>query len=101
MIGVVPEPDRRVRDAVFIAECASARRTQHERFAMNWLHADPSCSQHSEKMPAGKNQIILRYGAQAAHYAISARCNLLWRFAAGTAVAEQLPVRTFLQNVNR
>lgn len=52
-------------------------------------------------MPAGKNQNIPGYCAHPAQYTISPSCDLLWRFAAGTAIAEQLPVRPFLQDVNR
>ena len=52
-------------------------------------------------MAAGKNQNIPGYYAHAADYTISPRCDLLWQFAAGTAIAEQLPVRAFLKDVNR
>jgi hypothetical protein len=39
--------------------------------------------------------------AHAAHYTISSSCDPLWRFTARTAIAEQLPVGAFLQDVNR
>ena len=101
MMGVVPQLDGRARDDVFIANCAQARRSQHERFAMDWLHANPSCGQHPEKMTAGKNQHVAAYCADPAHDTISSSCHLLWRFTAGRAIAEQLPVRAFFQDVNR
>lgn len=53
---VVPQPDRRLGDAVFIPKCAEACRAQDEKAAIDRLDADPSCSEHSEKMPAGEKQ---------------------------------------------
>src|SRR5437016_13368095 len=101
MVGIVPQPDRGLGRAVLVTQCAQARRAQHERSAVNWLNPDPACGQHSEKMSAGKKQNISSHRSHAAHYAISPRSDLLRRFAARAAVAEQLPVRTFSQDVNR
>src|SRR5437667_2134916 len=101
MVGIVPQPDRGLGRAVLVTQCAQARRAQHERSAVNWLNPDPACGQHSEKMSAGKKQNISSHRAPAAHDAISPRSDLLRRFAARAAVAEQLPVRTFSQDVNR
>src|SRR5262249_46179635 len=52
-------------------------------------------------MTTGEKQNVSRHGAHAVHHAVCAGSNLLRGFAARTAVAEQLPSRTFGADLRR
>src|SRR5271170_857085 len=52
-------------------------------------------------MPARKNQHVSFDGTQTAQNLIGPRANLIRRFAAGTTIAEQLPVRTLRMDLHR
>src|SRR6267143_673002 len=101
MMSFVPQSDHRMVTAVFIAQRAEARRTQHESISARCFNPSPARSQHSEEVPAGEKQNVARRRPHAVQYSVSPRGDLLWRFAARAAVAEQLPVRAFRTDLDR
>src|ERR1043166_2971861 len=91
----------RLFDPVLITQGAQACCAEHQGDGARYFDSNPARSQHTKEMAAGKKQDISRYRLYTLHDAISARGDLLWRFAARTTIAEQLPVRTFRADLGR
>jgi hypothetical protein len=101
MMDVVPKSDRRpgqlfsrpsaLRLAVFSARILPPAGSIPE----------PAGSEHSQKMPARKNQHVAIDPTQAPHNFIRARADFARRFSSGAPVAEQLPVAMPCMNLHR
>ena len=87
MARIVPEPDRGLRQVVFIADRTQARRAQHQVPAGRGFEAQPASRQDPQKMPAREDQHILRDSAHTGYYAIRAGGHLARRFATRAAIA--------------
>src|SRR5438105_14067668 len=61
----------------------------------------PARGEHSQKMPARKNQHIALDCAHPTHNMIGPRANMIRQFSTGTAIAKQLPVGTVLMDLDR
>src|SRR5437867_502177 len=85
MASVVPEPDYRLRQVVFVAQRTHARRAEHEVSTERGIEAEPASSKYSEKMRARKDQHITLDSAHAFHHAVCPRANLVRRFSSGAA----------------
>src|SRR2546426_3457245 len=100
MASVVPEPDYRLRQVVFVAQRTHARRAEHEVSTERGIEAEPASSKYSEKMRARKDQHITLDSAHAFHHAVCPRANLVRRFPSGAAIAKQLPIRALPVDVS-
>src|SRR5436309_3768822 len=100
MASVVPEPDYRLRQLVFVAQRTHARRAEHEVSTERGIEAEPASSKYSEKMRARKDQHITLDSAHAFHHAVCPRANLVRRFSSGAAIAKQLPIRALPVDVS-
>src|SRR5690349_17140926 len=88
VLHVVPQPDRRLREAVLVCERAQACRAEHKRCTRKGIGTGPTCSEHAEDMSTGEKQDVAMCLAHAGHDSVCAFCYLSWRFAAGTAITE-------------
>src|SRR4029453_16470752 len=70
MASVVPQPDYRLRQVVFVAQRTHARGAQHEVFTERGIEAEPTSGEYSEKMRAGKNQHVTCDRAHTFHRAV-------------------------------
>src|SRR5438552_876042 len=101
MTSVVPQPDHRFGQVVFIAQHTHARCAQQEKPAGRRFKAEPTGGEHPKKMAARKKQHIALDRAQPAHDTISTRAHLGRRFPSRATVPEQLPVRPFHVDLRR
>src|SRR2546422_303805 len=88
MACIVPQPDRRLGQAVFVSQYTYACRGQHEKSSGSGFEPKPAGREHAQKMPARKNQHIAFDLAHTAHSVIGPAANLIWQFSAGAAIAE-------------
>ena len=100
MTSVVPQPDYRLRQVVFVAQRAQARRAQQEESAGSRLEPEPTSGEYSQEMPAGEKQHVTFDTARAFHRAVRPRANLFWRFPSRAAIPKQLPIRALPVNVS-
>src|SRR5262245_39674169 len=99
MTSIVPQSNYRFgRVIVFISQHAQARRAQQEISAARRFEPKPASAEHAQEMAAGKKQNVPMDGAQAAHYSVGPRSDLIRRFSPGTTVTEKLPTRTLRQD---
>src|SRR5437867_3671541 len=101
MAGIVPQPDHRLGRAIFVPEYTYAGCVQCEKSPGGGFESKPTGSEHSQKMPARKNQNIASDRANAIHNLICPRGNMVRRFSAGAAVVEQMPFRALRVNFRR
>src|ERR1700741_5065165 len=94
MMIVIPQSNHRPGYLMFVTHRLQAYRIQHEGPAgLCRFEPNPAGSQHTDEMPARKNQHIPLHIAQAVDYSVSSCVNLAWRLTARTSIAKQLPVR--------
>src|SRR6202012_6205193 len=93
MLRIIPQPDRRLREVVFVSKHAEAGRLQDEGGAAPRIKSKPACRQHTQEMPARKDQYVFVDRPNASHDTVRSCADLVRSFTAGTAVAKQLPVR--------
>src|SRR5947208_457536 len=86
--GVVPQPDHRLGQAIFVSKYTYAGCGQREKSPGRGFEPKPARGEHSEKMPTGKYQQIAFDRARTAHNVIGPRANLVRRLSLRTAVAE-------------
>src|SRR6266403_6065563 len=101
MTSIVPQPDHRFGQVVFITQRAHARCAQQEQPAGRRFEAKPTGGEHPKKMAARKKQHIALDRAQPAHDTISTRAHLGRRFPSRATVPEQLPVRALHVDLRR
>ena len=86
--GIVPQPDHRPGQVIFVSEDTDAGRGQHEKAPGRRFDPKPASREYSEKMRTGEYQNIAFDRTHTAHNVIGPRAHLVRRFAAGAAVAE-------------
>src|SRR5947199_5426686 len=102
MMSVVPQPDYRPRNVVFISDRAQARRAQKEGHTMHrWFESDPAGGQHPNEVPTREEQYIPSNHSDAAQHIFGSCSYLGRRFASRAAVAKQMPVRALCTNLCR
>src|SRR5262245_10484281 len=97
--SVVPQSNHRLGTVVLIAEGTQARRAQQEESARSRLETEPAGGEHAQEVAARKEQHVSLDGADTAHHALRPDADLVRRFPTGTAVAEELPVRTLRKDL--
>ena len=100
MTCIVPQADHRLGQVMFITHGTHARRAQEEVPAGSRFEAEPSSCEHTQEMPAGKEQHIPRDGPHSAHHVVGPDTNLLRGFSSRTTIPEQLPVGALGVNFN-
>ena len=98
---VVPQPNSRVRQIMFVTEGADARRTQQETSTVGSIEPDPASGKDSQEMSAGENKNIVADSANSLDDAIGSCRDVAGQFAAGATVEKQLPVGILVVNVDR
>jgi len=99
---VIPKPDHRLREIVFVPDRAQARRAQQNvPTHISWVLPKPPVGNNSNEMSAGKEQHISMKGPDTLNDTVCPLAYLCWRFASGGAVAEQLPAWTLCKNLGR
>src|SRR6266545_3437125 len=86
MASVVPEPDYRLRQVVFVAQRTHARRALHEVSTERGIEAEPTSGEYSEKMRARKKQHVTSDRAGTFHHTICPRADLVRRLPSGAAI---------------
>src|SRR5439155_16685384 len=100
MTGVVPQPDYRLRQVVFVTQRTQARCAQQEVSTECGIEPEPARGEYSQEMPAGEKQHVTFDTARAFHRAVRPRANLFWRFPSGAAIPKQLLIRALPVNVS-
>src|SRR5207248_7303507 len=100
MTGVVPQPDYRLRQVVFVTQRTQARCAQQEVSTECGIEPEPARGKYSQEMPAGEKQHVTFDTARAFHRAVRPRANLFWQFPSGAAITKQLPIRVLPVNVS-
>src|SRR5262245_59008617 len=93
MQRVVPEPNRRLGTAMSVAENTQTGRIQQKITGRLRLKPEPARHEHAKQMATRKEEHVAFDGADALDDRIGPDCDLARRFAPGTAVAKQIPVR--------
>src|SRR5262245_39797424 len=88
----VPQPDRRLRAIVLVAEHREARRPEHEQAGAGGLEPEPARGERAQEVSAREEQHVAVDRAKPRDHAVGARADLGRGFAAGAAVAEEPPV---------
>src|SRR5262249_56822450 len=86
--------NHRLGTLVLISERTQARRAQQEESGGSRLETEPAGGEHAQEVAARKEHHVTLDGADTAHHAIRSDADMVGRFPTGTAVAEDLPVRT-------
>jgi hypothetical protein len=81
-----------------VSERAQARRTEYSESSRRYLELKPTGGEHSQEMAARKNDDGSGCSVQAFHDAPRPRRDIGGRFAAGTPVAKDIPLRTLGTN---
>src|SRR2546425_10656685 len=98
MIGIVPKPNDRFGQVVFVAQDAQAGRAEEDiATGLGW-QVEPAGGPHAQEMAAREKQNVFRRRSQAAENTVGANADLLASFTSGTAVTRQLPVVTLVDN---
>src|SRR5580765_1770618 len=84
---------------MFVPKDTYAGRVQNHKLPEGRLEPKPADSQHSQNMPARKNQHIALDPTHATRDTLGPRSNLLRRFSIRAAVMEQLPVGVLRTNL--
>src|SRR4029453_13744575 len=102
MTSLIPQSDHRFGQAImFMGQHAQARRAQQEVSTASGFEPEPASAEHAQKMAAGKKQHVPVNRAQAAHYPVGPRTDLIGGFSSGATVAEQLPTGTLGKDLGR
>src|SRR6516165_1019307 len=86
---------------MLIAQCAEAHSAQQEVPATRRVETEPTSGEHPQEMPARKNQNVTFDRTHPAHDAVGSRADLARRLSSGTAITEELPVRTLCMDFRR
>src|SRR6266576_4985976 len=101
MAILIPQSDYRLGQVMLITERTQAGRAQKKMSSGSpRFESEPAGGEHSNKMPAGKNQRVSPDLAHPAHHAIRPRADLSRRLSPGTTVTKQSPVRPLLQDIS-
>src|SRR5438309_5069617 len=100
MARVVPQPDYRLRQVVFVTQRTQARGAQQEVPTECGIEHEPARGEYSQEMPAGEKQHVTFDTAHAFHRAVCPRANLVRRFPSWASIAKQLPIRALPVNVS-
>src|SRR5215469_11475433 len=100
MTCIIPEADHRLGQVMFITHRTHASRARDEVPAGSSFEAEPAIGEHTQEMPAGKEQHVPLDGPHSAHHVIGPDTNLFWGFSSRTTIPEQLPVRALGVNFN-
>src|SRR5438093_11255638 len=98
MARVVPQPDYRLRQVVFVTQRAQARCAQQEVFTERGIEPEPARGEYSQEMPAGEKQHVTFDTARAFHRAVRPRANLFLIFPSGAAMPQQFPTHALRLN---
>src|SRR5215510_16501659 len=102
MASFVPQANHWLGQAtMFIGQHAQARRAQQQVSAACGFEPKPASAEHTQKMAAGKKQNVPVDGAQAAHYPVGPRANLIRRLSSRATVAKYLPTGTLGKDLGR
>src|SRR3974377_2281232 len=96
---VVPQPDGRFAEIVFVAQNAEARGAEQEITPASRFEAEPACSEHAHEMRARKQQDVPVDGGRAADDAVGSCAYLNGRLPAWAAIAKQLPIRALQEDL--
>src|SRR5260370_36779049 len=99
LVGFVPHRYLRLCQVVPVAENAEAGGAEHEVTAASRFEPEPAGREHPQDVRAGKYQDVASDGANALDYAVGPRSHLVRGFASRSAVAEQEPTRSFVEDV--
>src|SRR5947209_12942308 len=98
-MGFVPQPDRRLRQIVLVAENAEAGGAEHEVTAASRFEPEPAGREHPQDVRARKYQDVAPDCTNALDYSVGPRAHLIRGFASRSAVAEQEPTRPFGEDI--
>src|SRR5215510_5220575 len=102
VVIVIPEADHGPGQIMFVAERAQARRVEQKiSTPASRSKRQPASGQNANKVSAGKEQDVSRNAAKTLDHAVRPRTNLFGRFAAWSAIPEQLPIRTLAKDLGR
>src|SRR6516165_3996922 len=100
MTCIVPQADHRLGQLMFVTHGTHASRAQEEVPARSRFEAEPSSCEHTQKMPAGKEQHVPLDGPHTAHHVVGPDTNVFRGFSSRTTIPEQLPVGALGVNIN-
>src|SRR6266404_6728648 len=100
MMRIVPQSDDRLAEVVLVAEPAEGCGAEHEITPARRFEAEPACGEHTQNMGARKHQDVTLDGPYTIDDTVGARAHLVRGLASGTAVAEQIPIRALLQDLD-
>src|SRR5262249_53926386 len=86
---------------MLIAQRAEARGAEQQVSCCPRCEPEPAGGEHPQEMAARKHQHIRGRRSYAAQHAVGPRTDLLRRFTARTAVAEEVPLWIFAVNLGR
>jgi len=89
---VVPQTDRRFRQVVFVAQDAQRRRGEHEEAGLVGRQAQPARRQDPQKVAVTEQEDVPVDGPQSGNHPVGTGTDCRHRFAAGAAIAEEIPV---------
>src|SRR5262245_49273898 len=92
MTCVIPQPNHRLGQGVFVTQGTHARRAQEEVATGSGFESQPSSCKHAQEMTAGKEQRVPLDGPHSAYHAVGPNTDLFRGFPSRTPIAEQLPV---------
>jgi hypothetical protein len=88
MRHIVPQSDCGFRKVVFVAENAETSSTYYEERAVARIETQPTCRQHPQKMPTGKQQYVSVNRPDASYDTVRPSADLVGRFSTGTTVTK-------------
>jgi hypothetical protein len=86
--SIIPKPDRRIGDVMFVAERTKACCVQHQKLSGSRLESEPASGEHSQEMSARKNQDIAFDRAHTTDNTVGPGANLFRRFSIGATITE-------------
>src|SRR2546422_1884086 len=89
---VVPQADRRFRQVVLVAQDAQRRRGEHEEAGLVSRQAQPARRQDPQKVAVTEQEDVPVDGPPSGNHPVGTGADRRHRLAAGTAVAEAVPV---------
>src|SRR6266540_7570192 len=96
---LVPEADHRLGPIMLVPHRTETSRAEQEVPARPRVEPEPARGEHSEKMPARKEQHVASDCPHPAYHSVGPRSDLVRRLPFRAAVAEQLPVGAFGEDV--
>src|SRR5215813_585777 len=94
MAGVVPEQDRRLIQAVLVAERPESRRAEEKMSSSVRREPEPPCCQDPKEVSAGEEEDVPGDRAHALHDSIRTRSDRRRALSARAAIPEEVPLRS-------